>query len=292
MSEPKIHAKKAGQAGNLPDYDRKAILVGQSVLAETGAADVILFGSRSRGDHREDSDIDLLVIQAETLRWDAESNNTRERFESNARKEASKLYGMPVIVQLVWYSGEEFQRFRRSYNHVTGIASREGINMDGGWASEQYPDESDYSAEWNVTLDRCYHARTHLEGLTALVQAGQPDLLLGQQAQQALEHAIKGLISASGHPYRHLHDLVELERDLRRADPGFSYTITSPLGLLSRYAGGDIYRRGREENPIGDSNVLLRQVESDVTQIFQRIAELTGRDPWQEPPPSPRGRKI
>jgi HEPN domain-containing protein len=265
-------------------YDRSALLVGQAVLAETGAENVILFGSRARGDYREDSDIDLLLIQSDPLCFDPENNKARERFDRIAVSKASSIYGIPVIVQLVWYSREEFQRFRRSHNHVTAIASREGINMDGGPASEQFPDEGDYTEEWSVTLDRCYHARTHLQGLTALVQSGQPDLLLGQQAQQSLEHAIKGLISANGRQYRHLHDLVELERDMHRADPGFSYRLSSPLESLSKYAGGDIYRRGREDNPLGDSNTLLQNVQEDVRQIFQRITELTDSDPCQDRP--------
>ena len=284
VDTPKAKGVASGVSARLALYDRSALLVGQAVLAETGAENVILFGSRARGDYREDSDIDLLLIQSDPLCFDPENNKARERFDRIAVSKASSIYGIPVIVQLVWYSREEFQRFRRSHNHVTAIASREGINMDGGPASEQFPDEGDYTEEWSVTLDRCYHARTHLQGLTALVQSGQPDLLLGQQAQQSLEHAIKGLISANGRQYRHLHDLVELERDMRRADPGFSYRLSSPLESLSKYAGGDIYRRGREDNPLGDSNTLLQNVQEDVRQIFQRITELTDSDPCQDRP--------
>ena len=36
--------------------------------------------------------------------------------------------------------------------------------------------------------------------------------------------------------------------------------------------------------PLGDHGELYRHVESDITQIFQRITELSGRDPWQEQP--------
>ena len=287
MSTKKAHTAHLEESNALSQYtkfDRSALEVGQFVLEKTGAEDAILFGSRARGDYRDHSDIDLLLIQSEPLRFDTESKRSRERFERSINKEASVLYGMPVLVQLVWYSREEFRRFRKSLNHVTAVASREGINMDGAPACEQYPDEGDYSEEWSVTLDRCYHSRTHLQGLDSLVQAQQPDLLVGQQAQQTLEHGIKGLISANGRQYRHLHDLLELELDMRRADPGFSYQLLSPLELLSRYAGGDIYRRNREDNPLGDSNALLQQVLGDVQQIFQRIAELTGMDPWRDRP--------
>ena len=279
-------SQKAGAAESraIATHDRNALLVGRQVLSTTGARDVILFGSRARGDYRDDSDIDLLVILPGLMKFDPKSNGIRGQFERTAHTWAESLYEAPVMVQLVWYSGEEFDRFRRSLNHVTAIASREGISMNGSPASDQYPDEGDYAEEWNVTLDRCYHARAHLQVLRDVVQLGHPDLVVGQQAQQTLEHAIKGLISAVGRGYRHIHDLVELEGDLKRADRQFGYSLQSPLELLSLYAGGDIYRHGREENPLGDSNTLLRQVEGDVQHLFQRIAELTGRDPWQDQP--------
>ncbi len=265
-------------------HDRNALLVGRKVLSATGARDVILFGSRARGDYRDDSDIDLLVILPGLMKFDPESKGIRHQFERTAHTWSESVYKAPVIVQLVWYSGEEFDRFRRSLNHVTAIASREGISMNGNPASDQYPDEGDYAEEWNVTLDRCRHARIHLQVLRDVVQLGHPDLVVGQQAQQTVEHAIKGFISANGRGYRHIHDLVELERDLNRADREFGYSLQSPLEKLSLYAGGDIYRRAREENPLGDSNSLLRQVEGDIQHLFQRIAELTSRDPWQDQP--------
>lgn len=261
-------------------YDARALAVGQAVLRETGAEDVILFGSRARGDYRDDSDIDLLLIHSGPLCFAPGNDNARYEFRQSAKARAKNLYGAPVDVQLAWFTAEEFNRMRRSLNHVTAIASKEGINMKGGAASEQYPND-DFSDEWSVTAERCYHARMHLQGLTGGVQLGHADLLIGQQAQQTLEHAIKALISASGRAYRHIHDLEELERDLRRADPGFELSLASPLSLLSRYAGAEIYSR-RPENCLGDHNELCRQVESDVQRIFGRIAILTGKDPWQE----------
>jgi hypothetical protein len=283
LSFHKTGRKKSQPSRHIGAYDPRALAVGQAVLRETGAEDVILFGSRARGDYREDSDIDLLLIHPGPLCFDPESGEARDEFKSSAKTKAKNLYGMTVNVQLAWFTAEEFHRMRRSLNHVAAIASEEGINMNGGPAGQQYPDEGDYSEEWGVTSERCCHARIHLQGLSALVQAGQPDLLIGQQAQQTLEHAIKALISATGRRYRHIHDLEELERDSRHADTGFSHPLLSPLRLLSGYAGAEIYSR-RPENSLGDHNELYRQVEGDVQRIFRRIAELTGMDPCQEQP--------
>ncbi len=261
-------------------YDPRALAVGQAVLRETGAKDVILFGSRARGDYRDDSDIDLLLIHQSILCLDSKCDEVRDKFRRNAEAKAHVLYGTPVLVDLTWFTPKEFDRMRRSHNDVSAIAAEEGVAMSGGPANEQYPND-DYSDEWSVTSQRCYHAKIHLQGMSSLVQAGQPDLLIGQQAQQSLEHAIKALISASGNRYRRVHNLEELERDMRRADPGFSYRMESPLRMLSDYAGPEIYRV-KSNASIGDSNELHRQVESDIQQVFRRIAILTGKDPWQE----------
>ncbi len=266
-------------------YDNNALAVGQAVLRETGAQDVILFGSRARGDYRKDSDIDLLLVHQSILYLDGDYDAVRDKFRRDAETKAQALYGMPVSVDLCWFTPDEFDRMRRSRNDVSAIAAEEGITMNGGPASEQYPN-ADYSDEWNTTTERLYHARTHLRGLSDGVQLGQPDLLVGQQAQQSLEHAIKALISASGHRYQRIHDLEELERDMRRAAPGFTYMLQSPLRLLSGYAGGEIYRR-RPGPSLGNHTELRRQVETDVQQIVQRIATLTGKDPWLEQSDTP-----
>ena len=277
MSEPKIHAKKAGQAGNLPDYDRKAILVGQSVLAETGAEDVILFGSRARGDYREDSDIDLVVIHSKLKDYEL-----RAKVKDSAKATAATLYGSPVGVDLIWFAPEEFDRMRRSHNHVTAIAAEEGVNMEGESANLQHGNDGDYSNEWTLTSQRCRHARAHLRSMRRSIDDREIDIIVGQQAQQTLEHAMKALISASGHRYRRLHDLLAIERDMRQSDRGFTQPLESPLRQLNEYGGSERYYESDE--PLGDHHELYRQVESDVTQIFRRIAELTDRDPWQEQP--------
>ena len=255
-------------------YDTRALAVGQAVLRETGAEDVILFGSRARGDYREDSDIDLLLIHSELKDYEL-----RTKVKDSAKATAAALYGSPVGVDLLWFSPEEFDRMRRSHNHVTAIATEEGINMEGGSASIE---DGDRSNEWTVTNQRCRHARAHFRSMRRSIEDQEIDIIVGQQAQQSLEHAMKALISASGHRYRRLHDLLVIERDMRQADPGFTQRLESPLTQLNEYGGSERYYEPDE--PLGDHNELLRQVESDVQRIFQRITELTGRDPWQEQP--------
>ena len=255
-------------------YDARALAVGRAVLRETGAEDVILFGSRARGDYRDDSDIDLLLIHSGPKDYEF-----RAMAKDSAKSMASALYGSPVGVDLIWFSPEEFDRMRRSLNHVTAVAAEEGINMSGESAGIG---DGDRSNEWTVTNQRCRHARAHLRSLRRSIDDREIDIIVGQQAQQALEHAMKALISACGRRYRRLHDLLAIESDMRQADPEFRLTLESPLRQLNEYGGSERYYE--PEEPLGDHSQLYRQVESDVTRIFQRIAELTGLDPWQEQP--------
>src|SRR5205085_8638049 len=78
---------------------------------------VILFGSRARGDARPDSDIDLLIVQAEqpgASRW------------QELRRLRLSLRAFPVAKYLLLVRPAEFAYWRDSLNHVVGRASREG----------------------------------------------------------------------------------------------------------------------------------------------------------------------
>ena len=258
-------------------YDKRALTVARAVLRETGAQDVILFGSRARGDYREDSDIDLLLIHSG---W--QDGDVKKKAHI-AWEMAESFYGIRIPVDVVGFTPKEFHHIRHSINSVAAIAAEEGFTMDGQPARNIYSnDDEDYSNEWTNTANRCYHARAHLRMVRRIVEDGEISLMVGQQAHQALEHAMKALISAGGRRYPHHHELLGLEIAMRRADPAFTHPLESPLKALNDYGGGLKY-----DAPyalLGDHSELYRQVESDISQIFQRIAELTGRDPWQEQP--------
>ncbi len=87
---------------------------------------------------------------------------------------------------------------------------------------------------------------------------------------------MKALISAGGHRYRRLHDLLAIERDMRQADSRFAPPLEFPLRQLDEYGGSERYCESNE--PLGGHNELHSQVRRDVQRIFQRVAELTGRD--------------
>ncbi len=82
-------------------------------------ARVIVFGSHARGDAREDSDLDLLVIEPEV---------TARRAEMVRLREALRPLGIPVDVQVA--SQRTFERWANTPGTLLHDAAREGRVFD------------------------------------------------------------------------------------------------------------------------------------------------------------------
>jgi predicted nucleotidyltransferase len=78
---------------------------------------IVLFGSRARGDHRPDSDVDLLIVQ--------KSNLPRHRRSIPIR---AALSGLPIEVDLeiVMYTPAEIEEWSRVPRAFVTTALREG----------------------------------------------------------------------------------------------------------------------------------------------------------------------
>ncbi|MDE3256975.1 MAG: nucleotidyltransferase domain-containing protein [Gemmatimonadota bacterium] len=91
----------------------------RAIVDEVGPELVILFGSRGRGDERQDSDVDLVVVEAEPF------GPKRSR-----HIEMVRLYhavaGFPVAADVPVYSRDDVDYWRDSLNHVLARALREG----------------------------------------------------------------------------------------------------------------------------------------------------------------------
>ena len=114
-NEQKVSTAK----GTVPVTDALLDQMVQAIVAEVDPEQVILFGSRARGDAREDSDVDLVVVEAEPF------GKTRSR-----RLEAVRLWkslsGFIVPKDILVYSRDEVEYWRDSLNHVLARALREG----------------------------------------------------------------------------------------------------------------------------------------------------------------------
>ena len=76
---------------------------------------VVLFGSRARGDHRLDSDVDLLIIK-----------HSDEPRHQRVRKAYQALRGIGVAKDVLWYTPSEIEEWSAVRNHITTRALREG----------------------------------------------------------------------------------------------------------------------------------------------------------------------
>jgi len=91
----------------------------QRIVEEVDPEQVILFGSRARGDARADSDVDLVVVESEPY------DQQRSRRLQAARLHRS-LAGFDVAKDFLLYSRDEVEYWRDSLNHVLARALREG----------------------------------------------------------------------------------------------------------------------------------------------------------------------
>ena len=91
----------------------------QKIVEEVDPEQVILFGSRARGDMRAESDVDLVVVESKPFGQ-----------ERSRRKETARLYrslsGFGISKDILLYSRDEVEYWRDSLNHVLARALREG----------------------------------------------------------------------------------------------------------------------------------------------------------------------
>lgn len=111
--------KRSAARSMAPVTDELLAQVVQAIVAEVDPEQVILFGSCARGEAREDSDVDLVVVEAEPF------GKTRSR-----RLEAARVYeavaGFDALTDILLYSRDEVEYWRDSVNHVLARALREG----------------------------------------------------------------------------------------------------------------------------------------------------------------------
>ena len=87
----------------------------RAIVDEVDPEQVILFGSRGRGDHRENSDIDLIVIEAEP--FGPEKSRHKEMLRL-----CRAVRGSRVPVDILVYSNEDVDYWRDSLNYVLARA--------------------------------------------------------------------------------------------------------------------------------------------------------------------------
>ena len=248
--------------------DPRACAVARAVEAAVRPDRVILFGSRARGDFRPDSDIDLLIVTGPGPL----DRRAYQRTSAAAHRKAEEMYDQPMGVDLVHLSEDAFHDGRRARNHVAGQAVRDGFDANGDKVSYDNPQPTN----WPDIRQRIANAERELRVLNILVEGNADQEAIGFHAQQAIENALKGWISALDADYRNTHDLTKLIAIIRRHPQEEDTSAGEQLTWLTSYAVE--YRYEGAQVQMDDRFALLAGTTETVQAIIARIRTLTGTD--------------
>ena len=248
-------------------YDPRAWRVAQQLHAAEQPEVTILFGSRARGDWEEGrSDIDIMLV-GETI----PDREKRQAITARAEAQAQAVYGGPVKVQITPIASALFYRMHRSVNHVAARAFREGVAMP---RSRRHPEEfnPDYRAEHDITAERLEQGAAHLRAFNIMVESDPDnDIVIGQQAQNIMEHALKALISAAGQEYPIEHRIEPLVAAAQAADPELNFDLLIPGQVYDQYVGVDEYLR--LETPDLTTYPNYREIVNNAAQLLMERAQ-------------------
>ena len=174
---------KTGESGNA---DPRAVAVARAVYEAVRPESVILFGSRARGDYREDSDIDLMVICDGHM-----SNDDYMKAQDAATRAVRNVYRRRQGVDLLPMDKREYLRCRGGINHVAAQAARDGVDMKG--EKEDYEPNVERNFDWEDIRQRVINTDRELITLKGLAEGDFPQEAVGFHAQQALENILKGM---------------------------------------------------------------------------------------------------
>ena len=257
---------------------------------------VILFGSRARGDHRPESDIDLLVIHQE-------QRDVAIAIAGRAGTAGLKAKSPDTPVNVIGVTRRQFDYARRSPNHVTAQALRDGVVMTGENLNYT-PDCNDgYPASWPDVKERIQAAYRNLRAFNYLI--ANPDIdqeIYGFNAQQAVENALKGWISAADLRYTNIHSIDQLAaillQDRVESDTDaaaqlrylLDYTAShlveisgNPETWLTRYAVEYRYSGARYQMDELEKVRFREHINQVVPAAIRRAHQLTGTTPSDLP---------
>ncbi len=264
-----IDARKNRAAGGQLESDRLAAAV--NMVAERYNPDqIILFGSAARGEMTDDSDIDLLVIK----------NHGRP---GTMHRDRIRLNGDRIDV--VQMKREDVVLHRRTAATIQAAALSEGITVlsraNGLTAvptgESWFTDESGMVKSSKLKPDESARfLRRAVKKWNSSNLAENDDETRCYLRHQAVEQCLKGLITAQGRSFKHVHELDELwttaESEGELIQAARDDTV---IERLAEYAG---HGRYAEEDPDADQRMLADSqelVDKVVSYSQEAIPRLT-----------------
>jgi HEPN domain-containing protein len=267
--------------------DPHAVNIANAVQQAVRPDTVILHGSRARGDHAPDSDLDLLIISAPgTI-----------RATSSGKAAALYMGENPPVLELdvVSMTLDDFRKFRQAKQHIAGQADHWGIYMSGERLGYGNDYQDDYPEHWPATRQRLENAAEWQKHYNDMVEEDHwNQKLMGFSAQQGVENALRGILSAYNDPTIFRHDLnriweryvehhgdatdpqdVELRQAVQEILDHTTYpdpnSNTGYSNWLVQYATE--YRYNRSPRPMDHSQKL--ELQTLVNNAMDRLTERT-----------------
>ena len=248
--------------------DPQAVTVAERTRKRESNDLVILFGSRARGDHRPDSDIDILMVGHEP------NEEKQKATQEKAKQDAEEIYGRKIEVQLTWRTLEEFRGNRRYRNILETRAVRDGVIMPRNpedYSSRYGDEENEYQTYWRQYEKYLSDSIIELDEFVFMAEHGRSDRAIGEHAHGAMENAMKALLEALEAEPTRSHEIADLLGYIRRLDPEMrEFSLQINAHVYTEYGGSQIYRIEKSQPELTGIDGYLDKTVDDVHQIIER----------------------
>ena len=182
--------------------DRRLDTLVQSIVARLEPEMVLLFGSRARGDAREDSDYDLMLVFPDGV--DVESALSAANDAARAAK---------VFAEIMACTAAEYQRRQHDPGFMQWVVAREGRLLFGRGNMPQYSPRTDRVREQPREGLEVWLARAEGDFRSALELSASEDPVWASvcfHAHACVEKLLKALLVAQGRFPPRTHELEDL----------------------------------------------------------------------------------
>ena len=192
--------------------DPEALAIALEMQERLQPAEVILLGSRAAGDHRPDSDADLMAVVPD--------ENGKLEADGILRDLLEGKYEDPVVTVFT-ITRERFRRTVPMAQSQAGQAARHGVTPDGKSLDYRPEGEPKPQEILQATIYWLTMAENEADGFVRLLEYGCfPGLRTpAQQGQWALGRAFKGLLTAGNDEARFRKDAALMWRHFESTRP-------------------------------------------------------------------------